>query len=108
MSKEPITVVWPKDFLLPIIDDEIKQLLKYLTHDDSWRGCFTVQIVAESITARLKQGRLWRGIIQKHSEVTDDYVSDLVVEVVLRKGLAVLRKGTQMVIVDRGEGSSKG
>jgi predicted RNA-binding protein with PUA domain len=94
--------VWPRDFLLPIIDGEIKQLLRYLTRDSSWKDCFGVQVEADGMVARLKRGSLWRGILRGHPEISDDYLANLVAEVALSKGLAVLHKGTQMVIVKKG------
>jgi len=98
MGNESTIAVWPRDFLLPIINDEIKQLLRYLTRDDSWKGCFNVQVEVDGIVDKIKKGRLWKRTLQRHPEITDEYVANLVAEVSLSRGLAVLHKGVQIVI----------
>ena len=100
MNNKGLVAVWPRDFLLPKIDHEITQLLRYLTRDDSWRNCFNVQVVVDAIVVKLKKGRFWKGIFQRHPEITDEYVAQLVAEVCLNRGLAILHKGTQMVITE--------
>jgi len=99
MNKKPVQT-WPKDFLTPIIDDEIKQLLSYLTRDTSWHNCFDIRVNTEAITTKLKNGKL-KNILKKHPEVSNDYISDLVAKITLGKGLAVSYKGGQMVIQEK-------
>jgi hypothetical protein len=98
---EDINMVWPRDFILPIIDQELTQLLRYLTRDDSWEGCFGTQVVVEGIMARLNRGKAWRTILKGHPEITDDYIANLVVEVALARRMAVVYKGTQMMISEQ-------
>jgi len=93
----------PRDILLPILDGEIKQLLRYLTRDSSWEGCFGIQVNAEGIVARLNRSRLWKRIVKGLPEGIDDYVANLVTEVALKRGLAVTHKGIQMVIERRSD-----
>lgn len=106
MSDE-LVVVWPRDVLLPILDEEIKRLLRYVTRDSSWEGCFGIQVNAEGVVARLNKSRLWRNVVKGHSEITDDYVASLIAEVALKRGLAVTRRGIQMVIQERGGGETQ-
>ena len=61
MDNEFIVTVRPRGFLLPIINDEIKQLLRYLTRDDSWKGSFSIQVEVDGIVAKLKRVDFGKG-----------------------------------------------
>ena len=84
------------NILTPFIEAEIKQLLRYLTRDGSWEGCFRTQVVVDGIVARLKKGRLWRSVLRGHPEVSDEFVAELVAVVALSKGLVILHQGKQI------------
>jgi hypothetical protein len=104
-DKQAITVVWPRDFLLPMVRSELELLLKYLARDDRWKGCFGVQVIAEGVVAKLGRRRDWKSLLQWHPEVTDDCVAGLVAETALAMGLAVSRGGMQMVLERSEEGA---
>jgi len=101
--EKEIVVEWPRDLLLPLIDGEVKKLMRYLTRDSSWKDCFGIQVSAEGIVGKLNKSRVWRRIVSDSTGITDDYVAHLVVEVVtLWWGMPVVNKGVQMVLVERG------
>jgi hypothetical protein len=101
MNKESMNVVWPRDIVLPVINDKINKLLQYLIRDNSWKGCFNVQIEVGGILDRLKREKLLKGILDRHPEITDDYLANLVGEVSLGKGLATSYNGIQMTLTKK-------
>jgi predicted RNA-binding Zn-ribbon protein involved in translation (DUF1610 family) len=98
---EPIGKIWPRDFLLPIIDHDVIELLRYITRERAWMGCFTIQVQVDGMVARLRREKLLQSMFRGHPEITDSYLAELIAEVALSKGLAVFHKGVSMVIENK-------
>ena len=95
------TMVDYKAIMLDVVNREITNLMRYLTRDASWRGCFGVAIDVDGMIVRLKQHRLTRGILWPGGASSDTDVAEVIEAVALQRGITVCRSGLMTMVVSK-------